>query len=503
MFKKNLFRIIIVCLFVVALFAAYVTFMYHWPFAAQTANKHTPKSLSQRETLTIITRSDLHGYYNYEDQPQGFEYELARAFADYAGLKLQIAAGNCWDEMQTALTTRRADIIAGMTVNAPNSKKFALSNSYLSFRQVFVTNKNQPAIKALTDLAGRSITTSVDSVNQASLDELMGRDLGFNAVCFDGKTTNDFIRGVAEGELDATIASDYIAMTYARHYPNINIGMVLKDNLQMAWAVNPDDTELLAKINLFFAQMEADGSLERLYNRYFDVNHDQNYNELESFHRRIKRNLPTYQNSIRQSAYQHEFDWRLIAAMIYQESQFNPNAVSYHGASGLMQLMPKTASSLGLPAANIYDPHKNIAAGVKYLKRMYDLFDEVEEETNRIRLALAAYNAGVGHVLDARKLAEERGLDKNLWENIGPMLKLLMQKEYYSTVKYGYCNGNETSNYVNNVMIYYDILKYRDASFTVDFEFNASPDLAFPNAAPNRPNSLASGVIGRWLAQLR
>lgn len=501
MIKNNLFRVLVICIFVAALLAAYATFVHYGPSPAGTSEKPAPPALAQRDKLVIITRSDLHGYYSYEDQPQGFEYELAKAFAEYAGLDLQMIAGGSWEDIKTALLTGPADVIAGMVVSSPNSEKFALSNSYLTARQVSVTNKKQAPINEPADLAGRDISVAVDSIHQASLDELMAQGIGFNATYYSEKTTDDFVKGVAEGAYDVTMAFDYIAMTYTRHYPNINIGMVIKDDLQLAWAVRPNDTELLAKVNEFFAEMQADGSLERLYDRYFGINHEQSYNELESFHRKIKRSLPGYQNVIRQSAYQHGFDWRLIAAIIYQESQFNPNAVSYYGASGLMQLMPKTAASMGLPAANIYDPHKNINAGVKYLKRMYDLFDSIPDDTERMRLALASYNAGIGHVLDARKLAEDQGLDKDQWENIGPMLKLLTQREYYSKAKYGYCNGNETNNYVNNVMTYYDILKYQDTTFNVDFELEENLGFDFQAQTSSPPTKIwhPQTLLSRWL----
>ena len=501
MIKAYLHRLLLICVFGLALATAGTVFVRNWPAVAETATKPAATDISERQKLVIITRNDLQGYYNYEDQPQGFEYELAKAFADYAGLELQMAAGSGWEDIQGALLDNRADIIAGIATSVPGGERFAFSKSYMSARQVPVSHKKQPPINNAADLNGRTIVAAINGPYQSHLDTLLDNGLVCNVVYYQDKTTDDFVKGVAEGLYDVTMTYDYLAMTYSRHFPNITIGAVLKDDLELAWAVRPEDTELLEKINVFFSEMQNDGSLERLYDRYFGVNHEQSYNELEGFHRKIKRSLPNYQSTILQTAYQHGFDWRLIAAVIYQESQFNPNAVSYYGASGLMQIMPKTAASLGLPAESIYDPHKNITAGVRYLKRMYDYFEDAED-AERVKLALASYNAGIGHVLDARKLAEDRGLDKELWDNVGEMLLLLSKKEHYANAKYGYCNGKETNNYVNNVMTFYDILKYQGSNFNVGFALEEDLDAGYLDAL-SRPQSVGAGSrLGRLVEQL-
>lgn len=501
MIKAYLHRLLLICAFGLALATAGTIFVRYWPASAEMTANPAVTAVSEPRKLVIITRNDLQGYYNYEDQPQGFEYELAEAFAEYVGLELQMVAGSGWEDIQNALLNYRADIIAGIVTRAPGGERFAFSKSYMTARQVPVSHKKQPPINTAADLKGRTVSLAINSAYQTRLDALMTDGLVCNAVYYQDKTSDDFVKGVAEGLYDVTMTYDYLAMTYSRHYPNIAIGAVLEDNLQLAWAVRPEDTELLEKINVFFSEMQADGSLERLYDRHFGVNHEQSYNELEGFHRKIKRSLPNYQNTILQTSYQHGFDWRLIAAVIYQESQFNPNAVSYYGASGLMQIMPKTAASLGLKAENIYDPHKNIAAGVRYLKRMYDLFEDAEEP-ERIKLALASYNAGIGHVLDARKLAADRGLDKEQWDNVGEMLLLLTKKEHYANAKYGYCNGKETNNYVNNVITFYDILKYQGSNFNVGFALEDEFEDGYPDQLPHTQPVSVGGRLGRLVEQL-
>lgn len=478
MIKKNtIYRFGAVLIFSMLLMLTGSVFTWFIPAPESMADTPVPKA--ERDKLVVVTRNDLQGYYIYREEPVGFEYELALAFADYLGMELQMVAGGGWDEMQELLLDGRADIIAGIPNNPAKNELFSFSSSYITTKQVPVTNKTTAVIESIADFSGREVAVAFESPFQDTLDALRGQGIELYPYYYRDKTYDDFVRGVASGEYDVTLIYEYVANNYSRHYPNLRVGMVLDGTMELSWAVASDNTDLLARINAFMGQMQADGSLERLYNKYFGIQHDHEYNELETFHRRVKKNIPLYMTSIRNSAYQHGFDWRIIAAMIYQESQFNPNAVSYYGASGLMQLMPKTAESMGLSASQIYDPGKNIAAGVKYLKRMWDLFDGIEDETDRLKFALAAYNAGIGHVLDARKLAEDNGMDKDLWDNAHKMLLLLNKKEYYSKVKYGYCNGSETSTYVNNVMIYYDILKYQGSNFNVVFEFiDEGEDLA-------------------------
>ncbi|MDL2286752.1 transglycosylase SLT domain-containing protein [Desulfococcaceae bacterium OttesenSCG-928-F15] len=176
------------------------------------------------------------------------------------------------------------------------------------------------------------------------------------------------------------------------------------------------------------------------------------------FHKRIETRLPAVQPFFEKSAAEHGFDWRLIAAQSYQESHFNIWARSHAGALGLMQLMPRTAKSLGVTDVN--DPEQNVDAGVRHLKDMHKLFSSAEEP-DRTYLALAAYNAGRGHLLDAKNLAQNLGMDPNKWTSLEKTLPLLEQEEYFKEASYGYCRGSETVKYLRQILIYYDILKHK------------------------------------------
>ena len=186
--------------------------------------------------------------------------------------------------------------------------------------------------------------------------------------------------------------------------------------------------------------------------------------DLRKYHRRLQTRLPRYQHIIREAAERHGFDWRLIAAQIYKESHFNPAAESHAGAHGLMQLTPATARSLGV--TNILNPEENIHAGVQHLRNLYDHYPEARG-IDRLFIALAAYNVGMGHVWDARNLARRMRLDPNAWSSLKKTLPLLRYRQYYGQSKYGYCRGTEPIDYIKHIVIYYDILKHLGIQYKI------------------------------------
>jgi len=187
-----------------------------------------------------------------------------------------------------------------------------------------------------------------------------------------------------------------------------------------------------------------------------------NYADLRTFRNRISHKLPRYSRFIKAAAHKHGFDWHLIAAQIYQESRFNPRAKSRAGARGMMQILPRTARSLGVKDS--YNAVENINAGVRYLKKLYDNYSSITG-FDRMMLTLAAYNAGRGHVEDARRLAIQKGLDPDSWNSLRKTLPLLRYRKYYKKSKHGYCRGTEPVNYAKRVMIFYNVLKQQETEF--------------------------------------
>ena len=266
----------------------------------------------------------------------------------------------------------------------------------------------------------------------------------------------ELIRHVDRGEIEFTVADSNVALLSRRHYPGAIMAGAISDLRQLGWAVHPEARRLKAKINSFFKIIKKNGKFDEIYNKYYGDITNFDYVDLSIFHRRIKTRLSRYSPFIKAAAKKHGFDWRLISAQIYQESHLNPRAKSPAGAKGLMQLLTRTARSLGVK--DIYNPVENINAGVQHLKNLFDLFD-VADGTDRMLISLAAYNIGQGHIQDARQLAVKMNLDPDSWESLAETLPLLRFRKYYKHSKYGYCRGTEPVLYIKQIMIYYDILK--------------------------------------------
>jgi len=407
--------------------------------------------------ITVVTRNTAHCYYLYRDQPMGFEYEMAQAFADHLGVRLRVKVVDKWKDMVRALNDGSAAFIAASAPIIPQwQTKVAFSDGYMEVNQQIITHRKNARIKKATDLSGKTIDVRRGTAYQQRLIELKDQGIDLAIRLHDDLPAEELIQKVANGEIEFTIANSNIILINRRSFPGAVSTGSINDRLQLGWAVYPKSIELLEQINTFFEVIKKSGKFDAIYNKYYGDTEDFDYVDLKTFHKRVKTRLSRYSPFIKAAAKKHGFDWRLIAAQIYQESHLNPWAKSRAGARGLMQIMPLTAKSLGID--DLFDPVQNINAGVQHLKDLYLHFDEAKGQ-NRLLISLAAYNIGQGHISDARELAKKKGLDPNKWESLEKTLPLLRYRKYYRNTKYGFCRGNEPIRYIKQIMIYYDVLK--------------------------------------------
>lgn len=417
----------------------------------------TLHKINKADQITIITRNTPHCYYLYRDEPMGFEYELAREFADYLGVELKVKIAESWEGMIPVLNNGAGALIAaGMTITPRRQNQVSFSIGYMDIQQHLIAHRNSPKIKNLKQLSGKKIHVRRATAYQERLEELQGQGVGLTIELHNDMPTEELIQRVAQGEIELTVADSNIALLNRRHYPSAIMAHPISGQQHLGWAVHPEARQLKAKINSFFKVIKENGKFDEIYNKYYGGIASIDYVDLKVFHRKIKNKLSRYSPFIKAAAKKYGFDWRLIAAQIYQESHLNPRAKSRAGARGLMQLLPRTARSLDVN--DLYNPVENINGGVRYLKQLYDRFDKADT-TNRLLIALAAYNVGQGHVQDARNLAVKKNLDPNSWESLAQTLPLLRYRKYYKDAKYGYCRGTEPVMYLKQIMIYYDILK--------------------------------------------
>ncbi|MFH2067151.1 MAG: membrane-bound lytic murein transglycosylase MltF [Pseudomonadota bacterium] len=416
-----------------------------------------------RGEIVVITRNNAHCYYIYRDQAMGFEYDLAKAFSEYLGVKLKIIIAEKWDNMVPMLLKGDGHIIAASFTVTPKWKtQIQFSDDYMKIQQQIIVNRDNQNIKRLKDLAGEKIHVRKGTAYQEKLEELQRQGMQIEIVPVENIPTAELIRKVARGEVAVTIADSNVAMLNRRYFPRAVIRDVIGDQESLAWAVHPDAGRLLDKINEFFAIIKQDGTFDQIYDKYYTDIDRFDYVDLRAFHRRLHSRLPRYVAIIKETAEKYGFDWRMIAAQMYQESHFQQWAKSHAGAYGLMQLTRNTANMYGVK--DLYNPRQNIYAGVKHLKKLHDLFREAEG-ADRLFIAFAAYNIGQGHIRDAQRLARQLNLNPNKWASLTKTLPMLREWEYFKDALYGYCRGNEPVQYVRQIMIYYDILRHRGLEY--------------------------------------
>jgi membrane-bound lytic murein transglycosylase F len=427
-----------------------------------TLGCHTVKGEDRLDTvrrtgrITVISRNNAHCYYTYRGQPMGFEYDLAKAFADYLGVDLEVRTPR-WADMIKALNEGRGDFIAvSMTVTPSRRKMVDFSDEYLSIQQRVIVHEDNGTIKDLADLNGKTIHVRRATSYEERLSELQKEGLDIVVRLHDDVPTEELIQRVASKEIELTMANSNVALLNRRYYPTIRIGIPLEEPQSLGWAVKKEQTGLLRAINDFFNGIKADGTFDDIYESYYGEEQVFDRFDLKKFHQRIKTTLPTYEGIIKKAAKEYGFDWRLIAAVIYQESHFNPRARSHRGVRGLMQLTMQTAEEMGV--TNRLDPEQSIMGGVRYLKELYRRYDGVEG-LDRTLITLASYNAGPKHIAAAQKIARNKGLDPTRWAALEQTLPLLCYEEYMEASKSGYCRGEEPVRYVNRIKTYFDILR--------------------------------------------
>ena len=418
------------------------------------------KEIQKRGMIRMITANTATSYYTYRDAPMGFEYDLAKAFADYLGVTLEVIVPE-WDTMFEQLNSGQGDFVAaGITITESRERMALFSDPYMSVQQKFIHHKLKFDIKNIEQLAGRTVHVRKGTSYQERLEEI--RDLGIDVdiQLLEDVPTEEIIRMVAKKQIKFTIADSNIALLNRRYYPDIKIGLPIQEEEYLAWAVKKDNKALRDRINDFLEMAEETGLLGKLYEKYYGNVEIFDYFDLKKFHERIKTRLPKYKKIIKTEAKKYGFDWRFIAAVVYQESHFNARAQSGTGVRGLMQVTQATARQMGIK--NRMDPKQSVKAGVKFLNLMFKRFDDMPDPHQKRRFALAAYNVGYGHVRDAQQIALQQGLDINKWRSLKKTLPMLSKQEYFTQTRHGYARGQEPVRYVERILTYYDILRQKE-----------------------------------------
>ena len=411
--------------------------------------------------LRVITRNSPTTYYQDRNGETGFEYDLAERFAKSLGVKLEIETANSLDELYTRLNAPNGPHLAaaGLIESASRSQLARFSNGYLDVTLQVVHRHGQPRPTKPEQLVGKRITVVKGSVHAERLAELKQRLPALQYTESDEVEVVDLLGMLDEGQIDLTlVGSNELAMNQFS-FPNVRVAFDLDSNQHLAWAVAPgEDASLLQAINAFLGKAQADKTLQQLKERYYGHAEVLGYVGTYTFARHLQQRLPRYEQHFLKAAGNYKVDWRLLAAIGYQESMWQPEATSKTGVRGLMMLTQRTAQAMGV--ANRLDPKQSIHGGARYFTEVHAGLPDSIKEPDRTWFALAAYNVGGGHLEDARKLTKAAGLNPNKWLDVKKILPRLSQKQWYTKTRYGYARGGEPVHFVNNIRRYYDILTW-------------------------------------------
>ena len=403
--------------------------------------------------LVALTLYSSTSYFLYRGEPMGFQYELCEQFAQSLGLRLRIEVANNPAELVQKLLQKEGDIIAyNLAVTNEWKDSVLYCGEEMITHQVIVQRNGKGVLKDVTELIGKEIYVKpgkhLDRL--VHLDKELGGGILIHEMPEDSITTEDLIAKVAQGEIDYTICDNDIARLNRTYYPSLNIDLQISFVQRSSWAVRKDEPLLAQAANEWYKANVKSRAYQASTKRYFEISKRVAHGSILS----IKDGkISHYDKLFRKYAKEIDWDWKLLASLAYTESNFDTAAVSWAGAKGLMQLMPRTARAMGLPAGKELNP-ENIKAAVKYIAAMEKSFAFIKDSTERSSFILAAYNAGIGHVKDAMALAEKYGADPTLWkDNVEKYILLKSHEEYFNdpVCKNGYFRGTETYNFVREI----------------------------------------------------
>jgi len=409
-------------------------------------------AIKKRRVLRVLLRNNAASYFIYRGELMGFEFELAREFADYHGLRLEVVVPPSHRELTRWLLEGRADIAMSFLEPTERQRQLgvAFSTPYHYARQHIVVQQDDPA-RSLADLDYRTIFVRHYSLEWERLSKLQEQGARFSLrATEDDVETEQLIQMVSRGKYKATMADEQLLdIELAKGVP-ARSAYALDTERAHAFALRKRNPKLKQALDEFVSRIYKNEYYNVIYNKYF-----KNRRSVQRLARGrvidpVNGQISPYDKLVRKYADRYGFDWRLVTAQMYQESRFNPKARSQVGARGLMQLMPRTAKAMGIE--NAADPASSIQGGIRYLDWLRDRFDDKLPISERNWFTLAAYNAGAGHVQDARRLAGKMGLDPDRWfGHTEEAMLLLSKREYAKQARFGYVNGLEPVNYVGDI----------------------------------------------------
>jgi membrane-bound lytic murein transglycosylase F len=419
------------------------------------------EQITSRGVLRVVTRNTPAAFYYGSDEPRGIEYELARGFAERLGVDLRIYIADQFGQVFPDVVTGKADIAAAaLTVADARKEAVTFGPAYQDVQQQVIYRRGAKRPRKAADLLGGRLEVVAESAHAALLEQVRREEPMLTWIEDTQVGAEELLRKVAAGEIDYTIADSHVFALLRHFYPDVRVAFNLGPTNHVAWVLPKKAEELRESIAAYFAEIEATGELQRIFDRYYFASREFDYVGSRAFVRHYSTRLPQYREFFREAELATGVDWRLLAAMAYQESHWNPDAVSPTGVRGMMMLTEHTATMMDVE--NRDDARTSIIGGARYFTRVVRKVPERIAEPDRTWLAVAAYNVGFGHLEDARILTQTQGASPDSWVEVRERLPLLSEEQWYKRVQRGYAPGSQAVTYVDNVRRYYEILMWME-----------------------------------------
>lgn len=410
--------------------------------------------------LRVVTRNAPSTYFIGPDGPSGPEYDLVRGLADALDVELSITTVDNVADILPQLRQGKAHMAAaGLSATDARRKHLDFSMPYERVDMLLIYKLGTGKPRDFSQVVGRSIEVVADSSHTQMLEELAKTYEGLEWTENADEEVIDLLEKVALGDIDFTI-SDSTEFNIQRHfYPDLRVALDLEENDTLAWAFRKEDgASLLQSADDYLIAANRSGLVAQVHDRYYGHTKDFDYVGTRAFIRHFESRLPRFRELFEDAGREYNVDWRLLAAIGYQESHWRAKAVSPTGVRGIMMLTKATADYLDIE--DRMDPENSIYGGARFFARQLERLPDSIEEPDRTWFALAAYNVGFNHLKDVRQIVEWQGGDPDTWIDTSDALPLLAKQKWYKRVQYGYARGWEPVLYVNNIRSYYNIIRW-------------------------------------------
>ncbi len=420
-------------------------------------------SIRQRGELRVLTLYSSTSYFLYRGEEMGYEYERIKQFADHHGLKTTVVVADNMTHLAEMLKQGKGDVIAyEMPIIGETKDDWLYCGAENITHQVLIQPRKEKSemINDVVDLIGKEIYVEPGSKYEERLKNLnneLGGGIHIHHIAKDTVVTEELIEMVSAGEIPYTLADNNLAQLNRTYYPNIDIHLNVSFPQRASWAVRKNSPALAEAINQWIKENQTTKSYRSISRRYFELSKALPNSAMLDI---SKGQISIYDNLFKKYAREMDWDWRILAAPAYNDSRFDTLAVSWAGAKGLMQLMPRTAQAFGVSPEELTNPEKNLSAATGSIQSLNKSLSSITDKNERIKFILAAYNGGLGHVFDAMALAKKYGKNPHVWDdNVSEYILLKSNPEYFNdeVCRFGYFKGRQTVAYVREVLRYYKI----------------------------------------------